>query len=136
MTFINFIRLTLSAMKLKKNKLRCLFTSSSKQAFLLQMKPSVVTQCLTRTFEKSQVYLGVKNRFKSTSPPRIRFSVITELICLENDSLDSVAHCFAKHGTEVYKKFYVQFFSNRDVARLSWKCMDLFTNIDSDEKRQ
>ena len=100
------------------------------------MKPSAVTQCLTRTFEKSQVYLGVKNRFKSTSPPRIRFSVITELICLGNKSLDSVAHCFAKHGTEVCKKFYVQFFSNREAARLLWKCMDLFTNIDSDEKRQ
>ena len=36
-------------------------------------------------------------------------------------SLDNIAFCFGKHTKEVCKKFYVQFWSNREAARLSWK---------------
>ena len=36
-------------------------------------------------------------------------------------SLDNIAFCFRKHTKEVCKKFYVQFWSNREAARLSWK---------------
>ena len=74
------------------------------------MTPS---QCLTRTFEKSQVFCYVENRYKNVSPSRLRFSVITELICLSNEDIDSVAHCFVNLSVETCKKFHVQFFSNR-----------------------
>ena len=68
------------------------------------MKRSLVTQCLTRTFEKSKVFAEAKDRYKSVSPSRIRFSVLTELIALGDERLDNVAHCFAKFGTEVSKR--------------------------------
>ena len=70
------------------------------------MKHSLVKQCLTRTFEKSKVTLGKKEKFKSVSASRIQFSVLTELIALGDESLDNAAHCFAKHGTEVSKILY------------------------------
>ena len=68
-------------------------------------------------------------------PSRIRFSVITELIMLGEATLDNIAHCFAKHSTQACKKFYVQFFSNKEAARLSWKSLQMFTNIAKEEKK-
>ena len=126
-TFTNFIRPEL--IKDETKQMRDLFTTSTKQAFLSQMKTTVVSQCLTRAFGRSKVLLGVKNRFNNISLSGIRFSAITELICLGNESLDSVPHCFAKHGTKV------QFFSNREAARLSWKCTNLFTHVHQDEEK-
>lgn len=131
--FTNFIRP--EHIKDKTKQMRDLFTTSTKQAFLSQMKTTVVSQCLTRAFGRSKVLLGVKNRFNNISLSGIRFSAITELICLGNESLDSVPHCFAKHGTKVCKRFYVQFFSNREAARLSWKCTNLFTHVNQDEEK-
>ena len=52
---------------------------------------------------------------------------------LGEDTLDIIAHCFAKHSTQTCKKFYVQFFSNREAARLSWKPLKMFTNIAKEE---
>ena len=98
------------------------------------MTPSLVSQCLTRTFEKSKVFCHVENKYKNVSPSRLRFSIITELICLNNEQLYSVAHCFGKVSTETCKKFYVQFFSNMEAARLSWKCINLFSTSGNNEK--
>ena len=62
--FIKHIRVRLIDDKVEENKLRYLFTSSAKKTVSLQMTPSLVSQCLTRTFEKSQVFCHVKNRYK------------------------------------------------------------------------
>ena len=43
--------------------------------------------------------------------------------------LDNTAFCFAKHGKEFCKKFYIQFFSDREAAKLLWKCYTSFTNL-------
>ena len=80
-------------------------TKSKDREYLGQMNHSLVTQCLTRTFEKSKVFAKTKDRYKSVSPSIIRFSVLAELIALGDERLDNVAHCFAKHGTNVSKKF-------------------------------
>ena len=50
-------------------------------------------------------------------------------------TLDNIAHCFANHSTQTCKKFYVQFFSNKEAARLSWKSLQMFTNIAKEEKK-
>ena len=59
------------------------------------------------------------DNMKDMSPSRARFSLISELIYLRSEELNYVAHCFAKYGVEVFKKFYLQFFSNREAAHLS-----------------
>ena len=46
------------------------------------MKHSLVTQCQTRTFEKSKVLAERKGTYKSVSLSRVRYSVLTELIAL------------------------------------------------------
>ena len=43
--------------------------------------------------------------------------------------LDNTAFCFAKHGKEFCKKFYIKFFSDREAAKLLWKCYTSFTNL-------
>ena len=72
-TFIKHIRVRLIDDKVEENKFRYLFTSSAKKAVSLQMTPSLVSQCLTRTSEKSEVFCHVKNRYKNVSPGRHRF---------------------------------------------------------------
>ena len=97
------------------------------------MNHSLVSKCLTRSFEKAEVFR--KDGYKNVSPSRIRFSAITELVMLGEDTLDNIAHCFAKHSTQTCKKFYVQFFSNREAACLSWKSLQMFTNIAKEEQK-
>ena len=99
------------------------------------MKNSVVIQCLTRTFTKSEVLTETKDIYKNISHSRVRFFVLTGLIVLGDESLDNVAHCFAKQGTEVSNKFHIQFFSNQEAARLSWKCVNLFTHVTEKEQK-
>ena len=89
------------------------------------MNQSMVSQCLTRSFEKSEVFQG-KESFPRMSCSKIRFSIITELICLGKDELENIAHCFAKHDKKVCKRFYVQFWNNREAVRLSWKCYSMY----------
>ena len=67
------------------------------------MNQSMVSQCLTRSFEKSEVFQG-KESFPRMSCSRIRFSIITELICLGTEELENIAHCFAKHDKKVCKR--------------------------------
>ena len=58
--FIKHIRVRLIDDKVEENKLRYLFTSSAKKTVSLQITPSLVSQCLTRTFEKSVCFLESK----------------------------------------------------------------------------
>ena len=114
-----------------------IFTSSAnddkKKEIFNQMNDSLVSKCLTRSSEKVEIFN--RNAYTNVSPSRIHFSVITELIMLGEDILDNIAHCFAKHNTQTCKKFYVQFFSNREAQRLSWKSLQMFTNIAKEEEK-
>ena len=58
----------------------------------------------------------------------IRFSVISEILCLGEDSLDNIAFCFGKYSKDVCKKFYIQFYSTREAARLSWECHNIYNS--------
>ena len=98
------------------------------------MDHSAVTKNLTLAFKKAKVFDENSSIFKSVSCTRNRFSVITELVSMGDENLDNIAHCFAKHGKEVCKKFYVQFFSAREAARLSWKCYQIYQPITKEEK--
>ena len=135
--FITYARPVLTDNKFRSNKLRYIFTSSANdqknKELMNQMNHSLVSKCLTRSFEKAEVFR--KDGYKNVSPSRICFSAITELVMLGEDTLDNIAHCFAKHSTQTCKKFYVQFFSNREAARLSWKSLQMFTNIAKEEQK-
>ena len=98
------------------------------------MKHSLVRQYLSRTFKKSKVFAERKDRYKSVSPCRIRLSVPTELIVLDDKPLDNMGQCFARHGTEVLKKFYIQVFANHGAVKFSWKCVNLFATVSKEEK--
>ena len=78
-----------------------LFTFSTINSFSFQIKPSLVSQCLTRTFEKSDVFSGIKNCYQDVSSSSIQFSVIAELVCLRSEDLNSVALCCAKDSVDV-----------------------------------
>ena len=39
-----------------------------------------------------------------------------------------ITFCFGKYTKEVCKKFYVQFWSSRKAAKLSWKCYKMYTS--------
>ena len=66
---------------------------------------------------------------------RIKFSIITELVSLGEDSLDSIAHCYSKHGIKVCKKHYIQFFSNTKATELSWKSYERCRTLTKEEKK-
>ena len=137
-SYITHVRPIITDDKFRSAKLRYIFTSSTEDTkareLMNQMNHSLVSKCLSRSFEKSKVFIE-KKRFASASPSRVRFSVITKLIMLGEDTLDNIAHCFAKHSKETCKKFYVQFFSNREAARLSWKCFQMLNPIKKEEQR-
>lgn len=86
-----------------------IFTSSvndgRNKELMNQMNHSLVSKCLTRSFETPEVFN--KESYANVSLSRIHFSVITELAMLWENTLDNIAHCFAKHSTETCKKFYV-----------------------------
>ena len=89
------------------------------------MNHLMVAQCLTRSFEKAEVFKE-KDSFTRVSCSRLRFSIITELICLGTEELENIAHCFAKHDKKICKHFYAQFWNNRYAVRPSWKCHNMF----------
>ena len=47
-------------------------------------------------------------------------SLLTEIVSLGKES--TIANCFAKYSEKVRKKYYVQHFSERAAARISWDC--------------
>ena len=49
-------------------------------------------------------------------------SVLTEIVSLGKENMSTIANCFAKHSEKVCKKYYVQHFSERAAARISWDC--------------
>ena len=77
---------------------------------------NLITKRLSKCFERAGIFENKPESYKRVSYSRIRFSIITELVAPGKDSLDSIAHCCGKHGVEVCKKHYVQFFSNRKAA--------------------
>ena len=97
------------------------------------MEYSSVTQCLTRSFQKASVF-PYSTDFKSISCLRIPFSIIIKLVFLGTENLDKIAYSFAKHSKEVCKRFYVQYFSKREAAKLSWKCYSLSKPLTQEEK--
>ena len=48
--------------------------------------------------------------------------VLTEIVSLGKENMSTIANCFEKHSEKVYKKYYVQNFSERANARISWDC--------------
>ena len=74
------------------------------------LQHTTLATCLTATCERSGVFENVTDSItKRMSTSRIRFSVITELVCLGEDSLDNIAYCFGKHTKQVCKKFMCNF---------------------------
>ena len=88
---------------------------------------------MTKTCERAGIFEGQEELFKRMTCSRIRFSVITELVCLGEDSLDNIAYCFGKYSKEVCKKFYIQFYSTREAAKLSWKFHNMY-NTEKEKK--
>ena len=111
--YIEHLRPKLIDDKHRLKRERYLFVSSkqdSSDSKGVQLQHTTLAWCLTATCERSGVFKNVADSItKRMSTSRIRFSVITKLVCLGEDSLDNIAYCFDKHTKEVCKKFYVQF---------------------------
>ena len=134
-TFITYARLILTDDKFRSAKLRITSSANDEKSkeLMNQINHSLVSKCLTRSFEKAEVF--EEDSYKSVPQSKIRFSVITQLIMLGEDTLDNIVHCFVKHSTETCKKFYMQFYSNREATCLSWKSLRMFTNIAKEEEK-
>ena len=111
--YIEHLRPKLIDDKHRLNRDRYLFVSSKTDAAdskAVQLQHTTLTWCLTATCERSGVFKNVKEGVtKRVSTSRFQFSVITELVCFWEDSLDNITYCFRKHTKEECKKFYVQF---------------------------
>ena len=116
---------------------RYLFVASKigPQAKAVQMSHPLITNRLSKCFERGGVFANKPEAYKRVSCSRIRFSIITELVALGEDSLDSIAHCYGKHSVEVCKKHYVQFYSNRTAAELSWKAYKRCRTLTKEEEK-
>ena len=99
------------------------------------MSHSLITTRLSKCFEKAGIFDNKPESYKRVSCGRIRFSIITELVALGEDSLDTIAHCYGKHGVEVCKKHYVQFYSNMKGAELSWKSYQKCRTLTKEEEK-
>ena len=115
---------------------RYLFVSSRIDAtstIAVQLQHTTLSKCLTKTCKRTGIFQTEEEVFRRMTCSRIRFSVIMELVSLDEDNLDNIAFCFGKHSKEVCKKSYVQFWSTRATARLSWKCHQIY-NTDKEKK--
>ena len=61
-------------------------------------------------------------------------SVITEIVSIGKENISTLATCFAKHSEAVCKKYYVQHFSEREAARISWSCYNMYKTTDDVRK--
>ena len=52
--------------------------------------------------------------------------VITEIVSLGKENISTLATCFAKHSEKVCKKYFVLQLSEREAARITWSCYDLY----------
>ena len=75
------------------------------------MDHSAISSAMTSSFHKANVFKDSNTR---VSCSRIRISVLT------------IASCFRNHSEKVCKKYYVQHYSEREAARLSWKCYKMY----------
>ena len=94
----------------------------------------MITKCISRSFEKAQVFRGT-SAYQRVSCCRIRFSIITELISLGKGNLENIAYAFAKQDKKTCRRFYVQFWNNREAVRLSWKCYEMLRPLTEDDKK-
>ena len=135
--YIHYLRPILINVKHRLDRERYLFVSSKLDAAgakAVQLQNTALGWCLIATCERSGIFQNIEEEAqKRTSTSQIRFSVITELVCLGEDSLDNIAYYFGKHTKKVCKKFYLQFWSNREAARLSWKVHQM-CNSENDSK--
>ena len=53
-------------------------------------------------------------------------SVITEIVSFGKENISNLATCWAKHSEKVCKKYYIQHFSEREAARISWACYNMY----------
>lgn len=99
------------------------------------MSHSLITTRMSKCFERAGIFEGKPGSYKRVSCSRIRFSIITELVALGENSLYSIAHCYGKHGVEVRKKYFVQFYSNREAAELWWKSYQRCRTLTKEEEK-
>ena len=99
------------------------------------MSHSLITTFMSKCFERAGIFEGKPGSYKRVSCSRIRFSIITELVALGENSLYSIAHCYGKHGVEVCKKYFAQFYSNREAAELSWKSYQRCRTLTKEEEK-
>ena len=95
----------------------------------------LITSYLWKCFEKAKVFPDKPVSYNRVACSRIKFSIIIELVSLGEDSLDSIAHCYSKHGIKVCKKHYIQFFSNTKATELSWKSYERCRTLTKEEKK-
>ena len=135
--YIKFLRPTILLDSHRALRDRYLFVASKQDTgkTLGTVSHSLITARLSRCFEKAGIFKAKPDSYKRVSCSRIRFSVITELVALGENSLDSIAHCYGKHGVDVCKKHYVQFFSDRNAAELSWKSYQRCRALTKGEKK-
>ena len=95
---------------------------------------AMITKCISRSFEKAEVFRGTST-YQPVSCCCICFSIITELISLGKGDLENIAYTFAKHDKKTWRRFYVQFWNNREVVRLSWKCYEMLRPLTADDKK-
>ena len=61
-------------------------------------------------------------------------SVIIETVSIGKENISTLATCFAKHSEAVWKKYYVQHYSERETARISWSCYNMYNTNDDVKK--
>lgn len=113
---------------------RYVFTSSrftTTKPLGQKMDHSAISNAMTSSFHKANVFKDTNTR---VSCSRIRMSVLTEIVSLGRENISTIASCFGKHSEKVCKKHYVQHYSERDAARLSWKCYKMYKPKDDMKK--
>ena len=117
---------------------RPLFVTSKQDqtnAIKSELLHNVITSQLSKCFQKAGVFENKPLAYKRVSHSRIRFSITTKLVVLIEDNLGSIAHFYGKRGVEVCRKHYIQFYSNRKAAELSWKSCNMNRMVSKQEKK-
>ena len=127
-TYIKILRASMIDDGELNSYFRFVFVSSrfnSVDSKTLQMKHSVVSNCLTTTFKNAGILMN-SERSDRVSCTRVRASVATELAGMGNENLEKLATVFMKHKPDTCRKFYVKNYANRESLRISMKCYDAF----------
>ena len=111
--YVKFVRPRIIKYSYRAPSDRYLFAMIPREDESLGFKPmqhSTVTRCLTRSFEKA--------------------SVFPKTACLKSGFCSRIC-CGKFFG----KRFYVQYISNREVARLSWNCYSMSKPLNQEEEK-